>query len=219
VINGENLIALAIAYLIGSIPSAVWVGRAFFGIDVREYGSGNAGATNTFRVLGKKAGIPVLFMDIAKGYLALQLAAVVGGYLPGTQQYVNFKLALGIAALLGHIFPVFAGFRGGKGVATLLGILIGVQPVAALVCTFIFVVILILSGYVSLSSMTTAIAYPFIIMLGLNETIPTVNLFAMAVAILVLITHQKNIERLLRGTESKVAILRKKSPPANSTSN
>jgi glycerol-3-phosphate acyltransferase PlsY len=115
VINGENLLALAIAYLLGSIPSAVWIGKAMCGIDVREYGSGNAGATNTFRVLGKKAGIPVLIVDIAKGYFALQLAQIIGNYLPGTQQYVNFKLALGIAALLGHIFPVFAGFRGGKG--------------------------------------------------------------------------------------------------------
>ena len=217
-INGENLLALAIAYLIGSIPSAVWIGKAMCGIDVREYGSGNAGATNTFRVLGKKAGIPVLIVDIAKGYFALQLAQLIGNYLPGTQQYVNFKLALGIAALLGHIFPVFAGFRGGKGVATLLGILIGVQPVAALICTGIFIVILLLSGYVSLSSMSTALAYPFIIMLVLNETIPTVNIFAMAVTVLVLITHQKNIERLLRGTESKVAFLRRKSPPASESS-
>ena len=212
-INGENLLALAGAYLIGSIPSAVWIGQALYGIDVREYGSGNAGATNTFRVLGKKAGIPVLFLDIIKGFLALQLVQFAGNYLPNTQQFINFKLALGIAALLGHIFPIFAGFRGGKGVATLLGILIGVQPVAALICSGIFLVTLLFSGYVSLSSMASAIAYPFIIMLVLNETIPTVNIFAMSVAIMVLITHQKNIERLLRGTESKVAFLRKKVKP------
>ena len=209
-INAETLLALAGAYILGSIPSAVWIGKALYGIDVREYGSGNAGATNTFRVLGKKAGIPVLLLDILKGFLALQIANVAGNYLPGTQQFINFKLALGIAALLGHIFPVFAGFRGGKGVATLLGILIGVQPMAALICTVIFLVVLFLSGYVSLSSISAALAYPFIIMLVLNETIPTVNMFAMAVAILVLITHQKNIERLLRGSESKVAFLRKK---------
>ena len=209
-INTANLLALACAYLLGSIPSAVWIGKALYGIDVREYGSGNAGATNTFRVLGKKAGIPVLLLDILKGYLALQLVLLVGNYLPGTQQYINFKLALGIAALLGHIFPVFAGFRGGKGVATLLGILVGVQPVAAIICTVIFLVMLIATGYVSLGSISAAIAYPFIIMLVLNETIPTVNIFAMSVAILVLITHQKNIERLLRGSESKVAFLRKK---------
>jgi len=215
-VNAENLLALAGAYLIGSIPSAVWIGQALYGIDVREYGSGNAGATNTFRVLGKKAGIPVLLLDILKGFLALQLVRFVGNYLPGTQQYINFTLTLGIAALLGHIFPIFAGFRGGKGVATLLGILIGVQPVAALICSGIFITVLLLSGYVSLSSMSAAIAYPFIIMLVLNETIPTVNIFAMSVTILVLITHQKNIERLLRGAESKVAFLRKKPPRGNS---
>jgi acyl phosphate:glycerol-3-phosphate acyltransferase len=213
VITAENLIALVGAYLIGSIPSAVWIGKALYGVDVREYGSGNAGATNTFRVLGKRAGIPVLIMDIAKGYLALQIAQLFSDYLPGTQQYVNFKLALGIAALLGHIFPVFAGFRGGKGVATLLGILTGVHPVAALLCAIIFLLVLFTSNYVSLSSMIAGIAYPFIIMLVLNETIPTVNIFAMSVAILVLITHQKNIERLLKGKESKVMILRRKKPP------
>jgi len=214
-INGENLLALAGAYIIGSIPSAVWIGQALYGIDVREYGSGNAGATNTFRVLGKKAGIPVLILDILKGFLAIQMVLLIGNYLPNTQQFVNFKLALGIAALIGHIFPVFAGFRGGKGVATLLGILIGIQPVAALICSGIFLITLLLSGYVSLSSMMAAIAYPFIIMLVLNETIPTVNIFAMAVSILVLITHQKNIERLLRGKESKVAFLKKKIKQGN----
>lgn len=203
-ISTETLLALFGAYLIGSVPSAVWVGKAFYGIDVREYGSGNAGATNTFRVLGKKAGIPVLILDILKGFLAVQLAFVAGTYLPSSQQFVNLKLALGIASLLGHIFPVFAGFRGGKGVATLLGILIGVQPMAALICAGVFLTVFIPSGYVSLGSMTAAIAYPFIIMLVLNETVPTVNIFAMAVSILVLITHQKNIERLLKGTESKI---------------
>ena len=211
-ITAENLTALLIAYLLGSLPSAVWIGKALYGIDVREYGSGNAGATNTFRVLGKRAGIPVLLMDITKGYMALQLALWFGNYLPGTQQYVNFKLALGIAALLGHIYPVFAGFRGGKGVATLLGILLGVQPVAAVICAGIFLVVLISTHYVSLGSMAAALAYPFIIMLVLAETIPSVNIFAMSVSILVLITHQKNIERLLKGTESKVYLFSRRPP-------
>ncbi len=210
-INGETLTAIFIAYLIGSVPSAVWVGKIFYGIDVREYGSGNAGATNTFRVLGKNAGIPVLLLDVAKGYFALQLASVFESYLPGTQQFINFKLSLGIAALLGHIFPIFAGFRGGKGVATLLGILLGVHPGAALVCAIVFIITLLLTNYVSLSSMLASIVYPFAIMLIFNETIPTVNIFAMSVAVLVLVTHQKNIERLLNGTESKVAILGRKS--------
>lgn len=209
-INITNISALILAYLIGSVPSAVWVGKAFYGIDVREYGSGNAGATNTFRVLGKRAGIPVLLMDIAKGFFAVKLANVMGNYLPDTQQYINFKLVLGVCALLGHIFPVYVGFRGGKGVATLLGVLIAVQPQAALICAIVFIVVLLLTSYVSLSSMAAAISYPAILMLRFNETLPTVNIFAMAIAILVLITHQKNIERLLKGTESKVSLFRRK---------
>ena len=208
-INVINVTALLIAYMLGSIPSAVWIGKLFYGIDIREYGSGNAGATNTFRILGKKAGVPVLFIDILKGYAAVQLALFFGNYLPDTQQFVNFKLTLGVAALLGHIFPVFAGFRGGKGIATLLGILSGVHPAAALVCAGVFIITLFLSGYVSLSSMISAIAFPVIIMFVYNETMKSLNVFSMFVAILVLITHQKNIERLLRGDESKAAFLKR----------
>ncbi len=210
-ISSATIAAIIAAYILGSIPSAVWLGKALYGIDVREFGSGNSGATNTFRVLGKNAGIPVLFLDIAKGYFALQLAVVFSDNLPGTQQFINFMLALGIAALLGHIFPVFAGFRGGKGVATLTGVLLGIHPEAALICIGVFVVILFVTNYVSLSSMIASFVYPFSIMLIFKETIPTVNIFAMSVAVLVLITHQKNIERLLDGTESKIAFRGRKS--------
>lgn len=210
-INVDNIILLIAAYLLGSVPSAVWIGQLFYGIDVREYGSGNAGATNTFRVLGKKAGIPVLLIDIFKGYAAVQLATVFSEYLPGTQQFVNFKLTLGVAALLGHIFPLFAGFRGGKGVATLLGILSGVHPPAALVCAGVFFLTFIITKYVSLSSMISALAFPVVIMFVYNETIRSLNVFSMFVAILVLITHQKNIERLFKGAETKIDLLGKKS--------
>ncbi|MEP7171477.1 MAG: glycerol-3-phosphate 1-O-acyltransferase PlsY, partial [Bacteroidota bacterium] len=164
-----------------------------------------AGATNTFRVLGKRAGIPVLLMDITKGFLAVKLATIFGNYPQESQQYVNFKLVLGVCGLLGHIFPVYVGFRGGKGVATLLGILSAVHPQAAAVCAGVFILMLVSSQYVSLSSMSAAITYPIIIMFVFHETIPTVNIFAMAIAILVLITHQKNIERLLKGTESRIS--------------
>jgi len=201
---------LMLAYLLGAIPSAVWIGQTFWGVDVREYGSGNAGATNTFRVLGPRAGIPVLIMDICKGWLAVQLATFLGSYIPGTQQFVNFKLALGVAALLGHIFPVYVGFRGGKGVATLLGILWGVHPPAALICLCIFLVVFLLTGYVSLGSMITAVSFPFIIMLFFQNTVASMNIFGMAVAILVLVTHQRNIERLFRGEESKINLFGKK---------
>lgn len=209
-INSENITLLICAYLLGSIPSAVWVGRAFFGIDVREYGSGNAGATNTFRVLGPKAGVPVLIMDIAKGWMAVQLATYFGDYMPSTQQFINFKLVLGVAALLGHIFPVFAGFRGGKGVATLLGILWGINPPAALICLIVFLIVFLSTGYVSLGSMSGAVSFPFIVMWWFNETVVSMNVFSVAIPILVLITHQKNIERLLKGVESKVNLFRKK---------
>lgn len=231
-INFTTVFSCVLAYLLGSIPSAVWVGKTFWNIDVREYGSGNAGATNTFRVLGKKAGIPVLIMDIAKGYLAVQLATLLDLYLhdlhqftlfgneidfasvrtpmPGTQQFVNFKLALGICALLGHIFPIYAGFRGGKGVATTLGLVAGVHPPAALVCAGIFLVSFIITKYVSLSSMIAGFAFPIIIWLVYGETITTMNIFAMAVAIIILITHQRNIERLLKGEESKIYLFKKK---------
>ena len=206
----EHVGYVVLAYLIGSVPSAVWIGKAFYGIDVREHGSGNAGATNVFRVLGKGPGIVVLLMDIFKGYLALQLAFVSGEYLPSSQQYVNFKLIMGVASLTGHIFPVFAGFRGGKGVAIMLGILIGLNPMAALICSTVFLLVFLLSGFVSLGSLSAALAYPFVMMLVMGETIPSVNIFSMAVCVLVFVTHQKNIERLLSGTESKVLALRKK---------
>lgn len=234
-INYTTVFSCVLAYLLGSIPSAVWIGKTFWNIDVREYGSGNAGATNTFRVLGKKAGIPVLLMDIGKGYLAVQLATLLSIYLPdinqfiilgqkidfatlkapmpGTQQqqFVNFKLALGICALLGHIFPLYAGFRGGKGVATTLGLVSGVHPQAALICAGIFVVLFIITSYVSLSSMVAGFSFPIIIWLVYGETIITMNIFAMAVAIIILITHQRNIERLLKGEESKIYLTKKKS--------
>ncbi|HNQ12757.1 MAG TPA: glycerol-3-phosphate 1-O-acyltransferase PlsY [Bacteroidia bacterium] len=209
-LNAETIMCLIGAYLLGSVPSAVWVGKRFFSIDVREFGSGNAGATNTFRVLGSKAGIPVLLMDIAKGFIAVQLVHIGGDYLPATQQFVNFKLALGIAALFGHIFPVFAGFRGGKGVATLLGVGLGVHHEATLICLVVFILVLFLSKYVSLGSMLAALCFPLVVMLIYNETILSLNIFAMTVSILTLVTHQKNIERLLRGTESKVGFLSRK---------
>ena len=209
-ISYSNLTLIMLAYLMGSVPSAVWIGKMLYGIDVRDYGSGNAGATNTFRVLGKKAGLPVLIMDILKGFLAVKMVWLTGKYLPDTQQFINLELSLGIASLLGHIFPIFAGFRGGKGVATLLGILCAVHIGAALICIGIFVLTLLLTQYVSLSSMMAALTFPISIMFIYHETVPGLNIFAMFVCILVFITHQKNIERLLRGEEGKVGFLHRR---------
>jgi acyl phosphate:glycerol-3-phosphate acyltransferase len=204
-----NLLGLLAAYLVGSIPSAVWVGRTFYNIDVREYGSGNAGATNTFRVLGKKPGIAVLIMDILKGFLAVKLAYFMGDYDSQSPEFIDFELALAVCGLLGHIFPVFVGFRGGKGVATMLGILIGIHPPAALICAITFIVTLYFSGYVSLSSMAAGIVFPVIIMV-FYSTNSSINIFSLAVAILILVTHQRNIERILKGEESRVKWYRKR---------
>lgn len=197
------------AYLIGSIPSAVWVGKSFYGIDVREYGSGNAGATNTFRVLGKRPGTAVLIMDILKGFLAVKVAYILGDYETQSPEFIDFELALAVCGLLGHVFPVYVGFRGGKGVATMLGILIGVHPPAAAVCAVVFLVSFATSRYVSLSSMLAGIAFPVVIMV-FYSTNSSINIFSLAVAIMILVTHQRNIERLFAGEESRVNLFRRK---------
>ena len=193
------------AYLLGSIPTAVWIGKAFFSIDVREFGSGNAGATNTFRVLGKSAGIPVLIIDILKGTAAVSLSYFSGFEINSTA-FINVQLVLGVAALLGHIFPIFAGFRGGKGVATILGIVICILPAASALSLVVFLVVLFSTRIVSLSSMLAGVAFPFILHLLLNNTNQVLTIFSIVVAVLLLITHRKNIGRLLRREESRVRL-------------
>ncbi|HIA06229.1 MAG TPA: glycerol-3-phosphate 1-O-acyltransferase PlsY [Flavobacteriales bacterium] len=212
-----NILALVLAYLLGSIASAVWIGQIFYGTDVREYGSGNSGSTNAFRVLGKKAGIAVLLIDSAKGWLSVNLVTLlhtleITHLLPGTGPFIDFQLALGIAALLGHIFPVYVGFRGGKGIATLLGIILAVHTGAALASMGVFIVVLLITRYVSLSSMVAATAFPVVVILVFETTISSLVIFSLVIAILVLITHQKNIERLLRKEESKANLFGKSEP-------
>jgi glycerol-3-phosphate acyltransferase PlsY len=209
VINIYNILLLISAYLLGSIPTAVWIGKYFYKIDVREYGSGNAGATNTFRVLGKKAGIPFLLIDVLKGFAAVCLA-YLSNYPKSSNQLINLQLVLGIASLVGHIFPIFASFRGGKGIATLLGIILAVHPYAAFISMGIFIVILLISHYVSLSSMIAAICFPIVVIGVFRTTAPSLVIFSILIAIMVLITHQKNIERLLRKEESKAKLIKKK---------
>jgi acyl phosphate:glycerol-3-phosphate acyltransferase len=204
------LIALLIliAYLLGSIPTSVWIGKAFYNIDVREFGSGNAGATNTFRVLGKSAGIPVLIIDILKGTAAVALA-YCSGYSAGSDEFINTQLALGVAALLGHIFPVFAGFRGGKGVATMLGIVICIAPVSCSIALLVFLTVLFATQIVSVASMIAGISFPVILNLMLGNENPILMVFSVIVAMLLIITHRKNIRRLLRNEESRVRLFQK----------
>ncbi len=207
--NGSNIFLLLCAYVLGSIPTAVWIGKYFYKIDVREYGSGNAGATNAFRVLGKKAGIPVLLIDVLKGFAAVCLA-YLSHYTKNSNQLINLQLVLGIASLVGHIFPVFASFRGGKGIATLLGIILAVHPMAALVSIAVFILVLIVSSYVSLSSIVAAVCFPIVVIVLFKTTAPSLIIFSILIAIMVLITHQKNIERLLRREESKAKLRKPK---------
>jgi acyl phosphate:glycerol-3-phosphate acyltransferase len=200
------ILSLVLAYLFGSIPTAVWIGKAFYDIDVREYGSGNAGATNTFRVLGKKAGIPVLLIDCLKGFVAVKLALLFTEEPISHAAFVNYQLALGISAVLGHIFPIFAGFRGGKGIATLLGLMLAIHLQGAVISLLVFLIVFMVTRFVSLGSMTAALSFPFVIVLLFHTTVPSLIVFSMFIAILVLITHQKNIERLVRREESKANI-------------
>ncbi len=210
--NSEFYIVLSAiaAYLIGSFPTAVWYGMAYFGIDVREHGSGNSGATNTFRVLGKQAGIVVLCIDVLKGWTATQGAALlVYADLIYPQDLVLFKLIFGIAAVIGHIFPVYAGFKGGKGIATLLGMVLSVHIEAALLCLLVFVLVLLLSKYVSLGSMIAALVFPILLISPKyrpDEHSLVVIIFGFVIFLLVVITHQKNIVRLLHGEENKAKI-------------
>src|SRR6201992_385265 len=207
-----SVAALILAYLCGSIPTAVWIGLAFYGVDVREYGSGNAGATNTFRVLGKKAGIPVMLIDIAKGWTATYLAHFIGTSITGGphSNLVSYELALGITAVMGHLFPVFAGFRGGKGIATLFGMVLAVHLQAALLCVIMFIVVLLITRYVSLSSIVAGFTY----LIGVTFVYPlyirSVIIYGMCICALILVTHQKNIERLFKGKESKVNLFKRK---------
>ncbi len=198
-----DILLVVAAYLLGSIPSAVWIGKKYYGVDVREHGSRNAGATNTLRVLGRRAALPVFALDVLKGFVAVTLAHLAG-YPHGSDQTFNLKIALVAAAVLGHIFPVFAGFRGGKGVATLAGAVLGVYPPAVLLCVATFLVVLMVSHYVSLSSMTAGVMFPVYIVLVFRETYLPLILFGCVIAVLLIFTHRKNIRRLAAGTESKI---------------
>lgn len=207
-----KIISLTIlAYLLGSIPSAVWVGQAFFGIDVRNYGSGNAGATNTFRVLGKKAGIGVLVLDVLKGFTAALLVSYIPEISPviNKTRFINLQLLFGLTAVIGHLFPVFAKFKGGKGIATLFGMLIALDWHSALVCVFIFLIILLLTHFVSLSSISAAIVFPVSIIWLYKRHEPLFISFALCAALLVILTHRKNINRLLSGSESKTYLIKR----------
>lgn len=202
-------VSILVSYMIGSIPTAVWVGRKFYGIDVRTRGSGNAGATNTIRVLGWKAGIPVLLIDVFKGLAAVLLVDPMIQFTDGDPVKAYVLLAASVAAVLGHTFPLWAGFKGGKGVATLLGVGFGLFPMAALVALLIFIVVFAVTRYVSLASLTAGISFPFLVFFIFPANHWIFYVLAVSVAIFLPITHRKNILRLIQGTENKISFRRK----------
>lgn len=215
----STVTVILISYLMGSVPSAIWVGKIFKGVDVREHGSGNAGTTNTFRVLGVPFGITVFVMDFMKGFVpSFWLSALAftlidapfnGPLAPPLWDVEAFlKISCGLFAVVGHMFPVFAGFKGGKGAATACGMLFGVEPISISISATIFVLTLLISKYVSLASILSSFFYPITLLimkyvLGIDID-GSIIIFSMLVATGIIYRHKSNIQRLKDGTESKV---------------
>jgi len=198
-----------VAYLLGSISTAVWIGKIFFGVDVRKEGSGNAGATNTIRVLGLKAGITVLLLDALKAWGAVKLAPL---FVQGAMEdnlLIHYSIICGALAVIGHVFPLYTGFKGGKGVASLVGMVIALLPQAFLAILLWFVIVFILTRYVSLASITSSMLFPILVIFVFREQSTALIIFSIIIAIFVPLTHHKNIKRLIKGEEPKMSFRKK----------
>ncbi len=201
-----------LAYLLGSIPSAVWISKWKYGKDIRDYGSGNAGSTNTYRVLGFYPGLSVQLIDLAKGILAALLPDILLGWQTlGTYERLKlYNYMCGMAAVMGHIYPIFADFRGGKGMNTILGMMLIISPWATLSAVVVFLCVLTISQYVSLSSMLAVATLPLYLLIfeGLHERWPDSITFSIAISLTVLViyTHRENIRRIRNHNESRVDI-------------
>ncbi len=204
-----------LSYLVGSIPTAIIVARALKGIDIRQHGSGNAGGTNVIRVLGWKAGAFVIVCDIAKGLFATMVIARLMLVLPIESRppfddYTVVQIIAGCLAMLGHIWTLFAGFKGGKGIATAGGMLIGIAPIEVAVSLGVFMIVLLISHYVSLGSLSAAASFPLTMVLRENvfmvdiQSYHTLVWFSMGISLLIIYTHRANIQRLLKGTENRI---------------
>ena len=216
-------IIIVLSYLVGSIPTSVMLSKWGHGFDIRTQGSGNAGGTNVFRILGWKAGLFVTLFDIGKGVVATTIVARL--FLDPTLPFNNrtpfddftvLQVICGSAAVLGHIWTVFAGFRGGKGIATGAGILIGIAPTEFAISVWVFLIVLIAWKYVSLSSLSAAVAFPATLFVRYNifgeqiQSYKTLIIFSLGVSILLIYSHRKNIKRLIEGTEKKITSFRKR---------
>lgn len=207
---------IIICYLIGAIPSSLWYGKLVHQIDIREHGSGNAGATNTFRILGWKAGVLVLFFDFGKGLVCTlvisQLAYHIGSgpvsFYEGWDINAMLLIFCGVAAVLGHMFSVYAQFTGGKGAATACGMLYGIEPLSISITLALFLIVMFSTRYVSLASVTGSFVYPFsqlVLRYGFNWHIDgSIIIFSSIIALGIIIKHKGNIERLIKGTENRI---------------
>lgn len=202
-------IFLLLSYALGSMSNAIWIGKVYFGIDVREHGSGNAGATNTFRVLGKKPGILVLFLDVLKGFTSANLVYFINTVEVGSTQFVNLQLLFGLTAVVGHLFPIFAKFKGGKGIATLFGMVIAIHYMSGLLSLGMFLLVLFSTRYVSLSSILACVFYPIAVAVIFKQDEPLFIAFGLFAALMALVTHQKNIKKLIQGEENKAKLIPK----------
>ena len=202
-----TILTIVLAYFLGSVPTAVWIGKARYNLDVREHGSGNAGATNTFRVLGWKPGLVVFLLDTFKGFMAVYITQISG--IANHEYAALFYIASGLLAVLGHIYPILAGFNGGKGVATMLGIILALHAPGALIALGVFALIFFTTQYVSLGSLAAAVTYPLVIFVFFTDTDIYLKVFSILLAAILFLSHRGNIVRLVKGDESKVRIYEK----------
>lgn len=200
----EYIVVGIVSYLIGSIPSALWMGKITKGIDIREHGSGNVGTTNTFRVLGWKSGVVVAVLDLSKGWVASNMVAKI---VPHGEYYVLVSMIAGLIAVIGHMFPIYSSFRGGKGAITAGGVMLGVAPVSALLAMAVFLIVMFTTRYVSLASILAVLSYPIILMFAFDKTVlagPWLMIAGILIPLTVVIKHKDNIVRLFKGTESRI---------------
>jgi len=193
----QAVLWLLASYFVGAIPTSYLLSRLFAGIDLRQHGSANLGATNLYRVLGWKYAIPAAAIDIAKGAIPV---LVFGPQVSDSQL---FALACGVAAILGHVFSVFVGFKGGKGVATAAGVMLGLAPLALAVSAGVWALLVRLTGCVSVGSIAAAAVLPLAVYLLEDSTSPALLWIAAAIAAGVILLHRRNIQRLLKGTENR----------------
>lgn len=200
-----TILTLVLAYLLGSIPTSIWLGKWIRGIDLRKHGSGNAGATNAFRVLGKPIGVAVLVFDILKGFLAVNISFLQDSVTSGSEGWMILRIVLGLMAVAGHIFPVFAGFRGGKGVATMAGVGLAIHPYVALAAVGVYLIIFLIFRLSALGSLLAALSYPVWVILVFRTEFRALWAFSILVPVLLIITHRSNISRLIRGAEKPIS--------------